>query len=93
MDAVPDVDGDLRGSRLWLLRRALRVQETLDRAKEYTLEALQWLIEDRVSDRVEVTTEFARGDWMIITATVYRPKQDAATFRYQYNWQSHEVTA
>ena len=57
-DAVPDVGGDRIGSRLWLLKREKQTQETLNKAREYCQEALQWLVEDGEASRVQVDTRW-----------------------------------
>jgi phage gp46-like protein len=49
--------GDLFGSRLWLLRRARATMENVERAKRYAEEALAWLVEDGIAERVDVTAE------------------------------------
>ncbi len=85
-DAFPDADGDRVGSRLWLLDRGKQTQETLDRAVEYATEALQWLIEDKVSDRVEVSAVWVSAGQMGLTVTIYRPSQEETQFRFNYTW-------
>lgn len=92
-DAFPTVDGDKFGSRLWLLSRAKQDAETLNLAKAYSVEALQWMIDDRVSTRIEVATEYVRREVMGITVTIYRPQADPTTFRYNYNWIAQEAKA
>lgn len=55
-DSYPDIDKDRIGSRLWLLHREKDTQAVMNRAKDYAAEALQWLIDDGVARRVDVTT-------------------------------------
>ncbi|MFH5924544.1 phage GP46 family protein [Roseomonas xinghualingensis] len=55
-DAYADVP---IGSRLWLLDRAVRSDETLRRAEAYAREALAWLVTDGVAARVEVSAQWA----------------------------------
>lgn len=52
---------DLIGSRLWLLSREKRTQDTLNRAQGYGLEALQWLIDDGVAQTVTFAPQY-QGD-------------------------------
>ncbi len=59
-DVIPDGSNDPRGwwgdefstvkigSRLWLLTRAKQTQATLQRAYDYILQALQWMIDARL---------------------------------------------
>lgn len=65
-DIVPPAGvepGDDRfGSRLWLLAREKQTNETLNRARGYATEALQWLVEDGIAESVDVDSEwFATG--------------------------------
>lgn len=87
-DAFPLESGDKIGSRLWLLERSKRTPETLERAREYTAEALAWLIEDRVAERVEVETEFIGAPpALAITVRIYAPgAADPAQFRFSPTW-------
>lgn len=90
-DGVPVVPDDRWGSRLWLLTRAKAVPETAQRAKEYGEEALAWLVEDRVTDRVEVTAALVGGDTLALTVAIYRPDSDVTSYRYNYVWTSQEA--
>jgi phage gp46-like protein len=55
-DSFPEIDGDVEGSKLWLLARALRSDESLARGKTYAEEALQWLLDDDIAREVNVET-------------------------------------
>jgi phage gp46-like protein len=77
---------DLIGSRLWLLDRAKRTNESTLRATEYVREALQWMIDDRVVSAVEVSvTATARG--LTIEIGLQRPDRDAVSFRFAHTWE------
>ena len=56
-DSLPQVVGDLTGSRLWLLTRAKLLKDTPAKAREYAEEALAWMLEDGVATAVDVTAE------------------------------------
>lgn len=71
-DVIPDGTSDPRGwwaddpdrpvgSRLWLLRRAKQTTATLALAQGYIAEALQWLIDDGVVAKFDITTEYTRS--------------------------------
>lgn len=45
------------GSRLWELLREKITEETIERAKEYVLESLQWLINENRVKKVEVEVQ------------------------------------
>ncbi len=90
-DSVPVAPGDRIGSRLWLLARSKQVSDVQARAPQYAREALQWLIDDRVADRVDVESEIVGNGVLVISVTVHRPKSDPAEFRFNYNWAAQEV--
>lgn len=56
-DSFPAVPGDKIGSRLWLLAREKIIPATLARAKQYTEEALAWLVSDGWVRAVAVSVE------------------------------------
>lgn len=91
-----DDTDDKIGSRLWLLKRAKETQDTLDRAKEYIKESLQWMIDDLVTNRIDVSTSFVTAfrsglRVMLFEITIFRPETDAVTYRYNYNWAAQEA--
>lgn len=90
-DGVPVVPDDRHGSRLWLLSRAKAEPETASRAREYAEEALAWLVEDRVTDRVEVSAELSAGGVLALSVALYRPGRDVTRYRYDYVWASQEA--
>ena len=56
-DQVVVEEGDQIGSKLWLLSRGKTDQDTMIKAEGYAKEALQWLLDDEVSAKNEVTVE------------------------------------
>jgi phage gp46-like protein len=58
-DAIPDIAGDVTGSKLWLLAREKQTEETRRRAETYARQALAWMIEDGIAKSVAVS-----GSWM-----------------------------
>lgn len=60
-DQYLEVDGDLMGSRLWLLDREKELTDVLQRAQTYAEEALAWLMEDGIVRSVSVPTEWTRA--------------------------------
>jgi phage gp46-like protein len=89
-DSVPEVAGDRIGSRLWMLAREKDTAAVLERAKEYAEEALAWMLEDRVAERVTVAAErlevSAGRSMMLLTVSITRPAAGATSYRYAYNW-------
>jgi phage gp46-like protein len=86
-DEFPPVPGDLIGSRLWLLARETNTASVLQRANQYTKEALQWFIDDGVASEVNVTVTNPSGSQLVIAVSITRPGSSQATsFLYNYNW-------
>lgn len=56
-DGASSPEGDRFGSRIWLLRRSRVTQETVQRLRLYTEEALAWLVEDGIAGSVVVEAE------------------------------------
>ena len=74
-----DVDGDLIGSRLWLVAREKVQASVLLRAREFAREALQWLIDDGIARSVDVRASVARTDVLELDITIAR--RETGTFR------------
>ena len=93
-DVIPDgttdprgwwADGDVQiGSRLWLLNRAKQTTETLNRARDYIAEALQWLIDDGVAMYFDLTCQWIApgqlGAWLVIH------RSDGTTTAMNFGW-------
>lgn len=90
-DALPVVAGDRVGSRLWLLARSKQTADVLDRAREYALEALRWLTDDRVASKVDVSAEFLPGGGLTLEIVIHRPAGDPARFRFGRAWDAQEA--
>jgi phage gp46-like protein len=95
-DVIPDGTNDPRGwwgdagetveigSRLWLLQRAKQTQETLQRAYDYIVEALQWLIDDGVVAKFDVLVEWTKASELGAQVVAY--KQDGSTVASAFTW-------
>lgn len=88
-DDHTEVEGDLIGSRLWLLSRSTLSQATLNQFRVYALEALQWLIDDGIAETVEVvaTRYTGRSDTVQIEVEILKPTTPASKWRGV--WQAH----
>lgn len=73
------------GSRLWLLKRAKLTPKTLGTAKRYAEEALQWLVDEGIASRVEVTAE-RQGNAIALGISVARPRDPRSLVRYSLIW-------
>mgnify|MGYP000590465443 CR=1 FL=1 len=86
-DTYADVAGDRIGSRLWLLDREKVLPPVLRKAEEYVKEALQWLLDDKIVGRVEVTAERYGMDGASINVTLYKPDDtQILNARFQDVW-------
>lgn len=84
-DQFADVDGDLFGSRLWLIERKVTTDvETV--AIGYAEECLRWLIDDLVADAVEVDATYADGV-LRFAIVIARPTGDRVSFRFDHVWE------
>lgn len=99
-DALPDAAASRRGwwgdalssrrigSRLWLLSREKQLREVVIRAREYTEEALKWLIEEGIARRVVVSAEIAQPGWVALSIMIERERSAPARYRYEFAWQN-----
>lgn len=85
-DTFPTVTGDRIGSRLWLLGREKITNETLNRARDYAIEALQWLLDDGVTARIDVTSERAGLDSAVLKIDMYRRDGTVWNLRFDNYW-------
>lgn len=85
-DTFAALDGDEIGSHLWLLSREKATQETLNQAKEYSLEALAWLIDDGIAENVQVTTFWVNKIAGVMGITVEITKMTGSKERFNLIW-------
>jgi phage gp46-like protein len=87
-DTFSEVKNDKFGSKLWLLRREKQLQSVLERAKQYAQESLQWLVDDRVAQKILVITEIVGekpSGILGIRVEVTRPT-GVQTYKFDYVW-------
>lgn len=90
-DAVPVIEGDLVGTRLWLLRRAKTNNELINASKEYLKEGFQWMLNDNVISNLYVETWIAEKDTLGIILGFLRPNLQTIYYKYFYNWENQEL--
>jgi phage gp46-like protein len=76
--------GDSFGSRLWLIEREKLLPETLQRARRYAREALQWLIEDGLATGLEVNAFVPRAGWLVLDVVLHL-KEGSRRYRFEWN--------
>ncbi|MCW3644120.1 phage GP46 family protein [Burkholderia cenocepacia] len=96
-DVIPDGSTDRRGwwaddnvsigSRMWLLKRAKQTTQTAQRAYDYLAEALQWLIDDGVAGRIEITTQWVRRGVLGARVVVIKNGTVLHDGRYVWAWE------
>ncbi len=93
-DEIPDGSNNRRGwwadaefgSRLWLLERSKITPDLMRRAREYSLEALQVLVDAGVAEKFRVTvTRSGTYSMQIDVAAIWKGSAEQL-FRYFYNW-------
>jgi phage gp46-like protein len=81
---------DYTGSRLWLLSREKQTDEVARRAEFYAREALAWMIDDGIADRVVAVATFPARGWLTMTVTIY---QAGAQHQFDVDWQMTMIEA
>jgi phage gp46-like protein len=99
-DALPDgstdrrghwadaVTGRPKGSRLWLLSREVTRQVVARRAEDYAREALAWMIDDGVADRIDVAAGIEGLDRLGLVITLWRDGAEIYAGRFGTIWKA-----
>ena len=85
-DSFNAIENDKIGSRLWLLSREKQLTSVLVRAREYSEEALAWLVADGVAESVEVASSNPRMGILALAVSIYRPLQPVTQYRFETFW-------
>jgi phage gp46-like protein len=85
-DGFLEVAGDRIGSRLWLLHREKQLASVVVRAREYAIEALQWLVDDGIAAAVDVTAEIVRQGVLGLQIRIVRPDRARVDYRFDNVW-------
>lgn len=85
-DTFPPVEGHLTGSRLWTLAREKQTDAVVQRARDFALEALRWLLDDGIARAVNVTTEINAPGVLGLLVEVVRPDKPVAQYRFENFW-------
>lgn len=82
-----DLDSDAQiGSRLWLLSRSKQTPETLQRAYDYIVEALQWLLDDGVVAKFDIAVEWTAVSRLGARVTAYKKDGTKEAVAYASAW-------
>lgn len=84
-DSFALINGDLIGSRLWLLAREKQTQNVLQKAKDYTLEALQWLLNDGVVSQIIVTPQWHEKGILAVRVQLFKANNQPFDQVFEYS--------
>lgn len=82
-DAFAEDVNDAFGSRLWLLEREKVLPETVQRARRYVREALQWVVDDGLASDMSVSAFVPRMGWLLVDVVL---TLDDAGRRFRFEW-------
>lgn len=85
-DLLTEVEEDRIGSRLWLLSREKELPEILVRAEEYAAEALRWLLDDKIAQRVDVSASSPKRGWLVLSVGIARADGTRFEQEFPYNY-------
>jgi phage gp46-like protein len=82
---------DKIGSKLWQLDRSKTTQDTINSAKEFVEESLQWMIDDKVAADIKV--EISRGGSqetpiLIISVEIYKNDGNIEVYEFDDLWKA-----
>ena len=85
-DSYADIQNDLLGSRLWLLGRSKQLASVLQLARQYALEALNWLVDDGVAGSVDVVASNPQSSVLALHVSIYRPGKPVVQYLFKSFW-------
>lgn len=87
-DIFNPVDGDLQGSKLWLLSREKQLSSVAVQARQYAEESLQWLIDDGIASAINVTAEIVAQGVLGVGVEIVKPSGDVINFKFSNLWEA-----
>ena len=85
-DSYADADDVQIGSRLWQLERSKKLTSTLNKAREYCAESLQWLIDDGVVSVFKIDAEWQNSTRLALRIAATRPDGSTRPFNFSFAW-------
>ncbi len=89
-DLLP-IRSDKIGSKLWLLDRSKATQENANKAKEYTKQALQWMIDDGVASVIDVTSSiigYEETKKLVLDIAIYKNNDKILGIKFNDLWEA-----
>lgn len=77
-------DNHRTGSRLWLLEREKHLPSVMVRCKQYCEEALSWLVEDGLADKVTVAVFAPKMSWMVALIKIELARE-SRSYRFEFD--------
>jgi len=92
-DIYPKVENDKWGSLLWTLAREKITNQTLNDFKQFSEDALAWMIADLIASEINVTVTrlSSRIGWVFLTIDIVRPNGNREQFRFNYAWDAQSL--
>lgn len=91
-DTWPTVANDRIGSRLYLLRRSRLTAQTAQKARDYIAQALQWMREDGIVDRMDIAVTRSGLDTLTATLTLTVRQSPPTTLTFDNIWEAIHAT-
>lgn len=89
---LAEVDGDIWGSKLWLLTRSKRTSETLARANDYAAAAVAHFMRDGLAMKIPIVASWYGSTGVLVLDTqMYRPGDLRPRWRRLWNAQSGQL--
>lgn len=85
-DTYSPVTGDRWGSRLWLLARETLTASTVAKARDLAKESLEWMVQDKVAERVQVEASRSGTDRLDMRILVDEPGGARLDIRFADIW-------
>lgn len=86
-DAIAEETDDKIGSKLWLLDRGKINSANRSKMKEYTEDALQWLIDDGIASEIAVSTFIVQNQRIDLEISITRPTGENIPFKFLWDGQ------
>lgn len=75
--------GFILGSKLWLIEQSRNVNLTATQAETYTREALEWILDKKLADTIDVSTELRQPDELFINIAIFVDDNKIASFTFE----------
>jgi len=87
-DDLLETQGDRFGSRLWIFDRIGKLNvETANGMEDACREALQWMIEIGLADRIKVSSEVVQNVQITLMIDIFRPQGDNIPLKFIWDAQ------